>query len=86
MLALEPARLIETIRKAIKVPGREVSFVRLTPDEKAQLAEIVYHYKRQGKKTSENEINRIAINLMLQDYVTNGDASILARVIFALLA
>ena len=78
--------VIEVIRKAVKVPGREVSFVRLTQEEKSQLADIVYTYKRQGKKTSETEINRIAINFILEDYHTNGDNSILANVLAALLA
>jgi hypothetical protein len=80
------ADLIETIRKTVKVPGKEVSFVRLTPGEKGQLTDIVYTYKRRGQKTTENEINRIAVNLVLEDYKANGEASILARVINALLA
>ena len=62
-LSSDDAALIETIRKAVKVTGKEVSFSRLTPTEKSQLADIVYTYKRQGKKTSETEIARIAINL-----------------------
>ncbi len=78
--------VIQIIRKAIKTPGKEVSFVRLTAEEKGQLADIVYTYKRRGKKTSENEINRIAINYILEDYKTNGEHSILASVIEALLA
>jgi hypothetical protein len=78
--------MIEMIRKAVKVPGKEVSFIRLTADEKGQLADIVYTYKRQGKKTSENEINRIAINYILEDYRANGERSVLARVIASLLA
>ena len=73
------------IRKAVKVPGKEVSFVRLTAEEKGQLADIVYTYKRQGKKTSENEINRIAINFLLEDYKNQGANSILARVMDSLL-
>ncbi len=78
--------VIELIRKAVKVPGKEVSFVRLTAEEKGQLAEIVYTYKRQGKKTSENEINRIAINFILEDYKAQGENSILASVLASLLA
>ena len=85
MLA-QQSDVIEVIRKAVKVPGREVSFVRLTQEEKSQVADIVYTYKRQGKKTSETEINRIAINFILEDYHTNGDNSILANVLAALLA
>ncbi len=85
-LAQVPDEAIGAIRRAVKVPGKEVSFVRLTAEEKAQLADIVYTYKRQGKKTTENEINRIAVNYMVQDYKANGEQSVLARVIAALLA
>jgi hypothetical protein len=86
MIASYHDDIIDVIRRTVKVPGREVSFVRLTPQEKDQLGDIVYTYKRQGKKTSENEINRIAVNFILQDYRTNGNNSILAKVIDALLA
>ena len=58
----------------------------MTPGEKAQLADIVYTYKRQGKKTSENEIHRIAMNYIMADYHAHGELSVLARVIDALLA
>lgn len=85
-LARHQENVIETIRKAVKHPGREVTFVRLTPEEKGQLADIVYTYKRQGVKTSENEISRIAMRYVLEDYKANGQASILAKVIAALLA
>ena len=85
-LASYPASIIETIRKAVKQTGREVTFVRLTPEEKSQLADIVYTYKRQGVKTSENEISRIAMGYLLEDYKANGHESILAKVIAALLA
>jgi hypothetical protein len=86
MLASYHDDVVEMIRKAVKTPGKEVSFVRMTVEEKAQLADIIYTYKRQGKKTSENEINRIAINYILEDYRANGERSILARVIASLLA
>ena len=86
MLAPVPDEVIATIRQAVKVVGKEVSFVRLTPEEKAQVADIVYTYKRQGKKMTENEINRIAVNYIVQDYKVNGEQSVLARVIAALLA
>lgn len=80
------ANAVEAIRQVIKVPGREVSYVRMTPEEKAQLSDIVYTYKRQGQKTSENELNRIAINYLLLDYHEHGEQSVLARVLAALLA
>lgn len=78
------ALLIEAIRRSVKQVGKEVSFVRLLPEEKRQLADIAYTYKSQGIKTSENEIARIGIDLLLEDYQANGKASILARVIAAL--
>jgi hypothetical protein len=78
--------MIQAIRKIIRVPGREVSFIRLTAAEKQQLADIVYTYKRQGRKTTETEVNRIAVNFILEDYRVNGSNSVLARVLDALLA
>jgi hypothetical protein len=80
------AEAVEAIRKTVKTLGREVSFVRLTAEEKGALAEVVYAYKRQGIKTTENEINRIAINALLADYHAHGEASLLARVLAALRA
>ena len=74
------------IRKIVKTGGKEVTFVRLTPEEKKRLGDIAYTYKRQGMKTSENEISRIAINFLLEDYQANGEASILAKVLASLLA
>lgn len=75
---------IEAIRRVVKTPGREVSFVRMTPKEKEQLADVVYTYKRRGLKTTETEINRIAINSLLADYRSNGERSVLARVLASL--
>ena len=86
MLARHSDSVIEEIRKTVKATGKEVSFVRLTPEEKNLLVDIVYTYKRQGVKTSENEINRIAVNFLLLDFKVNGAESILTRVIEALLA
>jgi hypothetical protein len=83
-LASNHEAVIETIRKTVKRLGNTVSFTRLTPDEKGRLADIVYTYKRQGVKTSENEINRIAINFLIEDFQAHGDESVLAQVIEAL--
>ena len=83
-LPITPPISIEAVRRIVKVVGREVSFCRISPEEKAKLAEIVYTYKRRGVRTSENEINRIALNAILLDYATNGEQSLLARTIAAL--
>ena len=66
-LAGNHASIIETIRKTVKSLGQVVSFTRVKPEEKGKVADIVYTYKRQGIKTSENEINRIAINFLMED-------------------
>jgi hypothetical protein len=77
---------IEVIRKTVKQFGKEPVFVRVTPEEKRRIADIAYAYKRQGIRTTENEISRIGINFLLEDYDQNGERSVLARVIAALLA
>jgi hypothetical protein len=84
VLARNQDSMIEAIRKTVKSLGKEVAFTRVTPEEKGRLADIVYTYKRQRVKTSENEINRIAINFLIEDYAKNGKESILAKVIEAL--
>jgi hypothetical protein len=75
------ASLIEEIRRAVKDPGGKTTFVRLTAEEKNRLVDLVYTYKRQGVKTSENELVRIAISYLLADYGERGKESMLARVI-----
>lgn len=78
--------VIDEIRKTVKAIGKSELYVRLTPEEKNHIVDIVYTYKRQGVKTSENEVSRIALNYLIGDYQANGQASILAQVIEALLA
>lgn len=73
--------VIETIRKAVKQLGKEAATYRFTEDEKRALADIVYQYKGQGIRTSENEITRTAINFLVEDYQRNGKNSVLAQVI-----
>jgi hypothetical protein len=80
----EEPNVVESIRKVVKRPGKEVVYVRLTPEEKGQLADVVYTYKRQGIRTSDNELGRIAINGLLADYQEHGDQSLLAKVLAAL--
>jgi hypothetical protein len=76
--------LVETIRRAVRVVGKEAATYRYSPEEKARAADIIYSYKRRGIRTSENEMNRIALNFIFQDYDDNGEESILAKVLDAL--
>jgi len=73
--------IIEEVRKAVRQIGKEPATQRLTLAEKQALADIEYSYKRQGIKTSGNEIIRIATNYIVRDYQQNGENSILAKVL-----
>jgi len=73
--------LFETVRKSVKQIGKEAATYRFTLDEKNELADIKYTYKRQGITTSENELTRIAINYFIEDYRQNGEESLLAKIL-----
>ena len=72
---------LEDLRKAVKQLGEKAATHRFTGDEKDQLADLVFAYRRKGITTSENEITRIAVNYMLYDYHKNKQSSIIARVL-----
>jgi len=78
--------MIESLRKAVKPLGDKVSYVRLTDAEKDGLREVVVALSRQGLKTTENEVSRIAIAYLLSDHARNGPDSVVTRVIEALLS
>jgi hypothetical protein len=86
MLARYPQEWIETIRKVVKGNGKEIAFARLTSQEKGRLTDVVYGFRRQGIRTSENEVLRIAINHLFEDFKACGNQSVLPRVIEALRA
>jgi hypothetical protein len=77
----EETDIFETVRKSVKHVGKEAATHRFTLDEKNLLADIEYTYKRQGVRTSENEITRIAINYFIEDYRNNGEESLLAKIL-----
>ena len=76
--------IIELVRKAVKEFGKEAATHRFTVEEKRALADIIYSYKGQGIRTNENELTRIAINYLVNDYKENGKNSVLDRVLKAL--
>ena len=75
---------IELIRKAVKEFGKEAATHRFTEAEKKEIADLLYTYKNRGIKTSENEIARIAVNFVVEDYKVNGENSILDKLLKAL--
>jgi hypothetical protein len=77
--------LIETIRKGVKELGEKAATHRFTHNEKEALTDLEYSYRRQyGWQTSENEITRIAIHWLIEDYRSNGENSVLHQVLKAL--
>ena len=76
--------MIEVVRKAVREFGKEAATHRFTLDEKKAIADIIYSYKGQRIKTSENEIARIAVNFIVSDYEQYGEHSVLHKVIQAL--
>lgn len=75
---------IELVRKAVREFGKEAATHRFTADEKKQITDLIYTYKSRGVKTSENEIARIAINFIVEDYRENGETSVLHKILEAL--
>jgi hypothetical protein len=73
--------IFEVVRKAVKQIGKEAATHRFTLEEKNLLADIEYTYKRRGIRTSENEVTRIAINYIIEEYRQNGEESILAKIL-----
>ena len=76
--------IIELVRKAVKELGKEAATHRFTVSEKKSIADIIYTYKNQGVRTSENEIARIAVNFIIEDYKENGENSVLEKALRAL--
>lgn len=76
--------MIESIRSAVKIFGKEQTTHRLTFEEKKAILDIVYTYRLQQIKTSENEVIRIAANFIVLDYREHGKNSVLERVLKAL--
>ena len=77
----QEASIEEKVRKAVKQVGKEAATHRFTLEEKNMLTDIEYSYRRQGIRTSENEITRIAINYCVEEYRKNGENSLLAKVL-----
>lgn len=73
--------IFETTRRAVKQFGKEAATHRFTLEEKKALKAIERDYGELGIRTSENEITRIAINYMLEDYRVNKKKSIVAQVL-----
>jgi len=76
--------VIEEVRKALRKFGKEAATHRFTLEEKQAIAEIIFTFRQQNIRTSENEITRIAINWLILDHMKNKEISILHQSLRAL--
>jgi hypothetical protein len=76
--------MVEAVRKALKIFGKEAATHRFTLEEKQAIAELVFAFRKKNIRTNENEIARVAINWLILDYRNNKENSILAEVLLAL--
>jgi hypothetical protein len=75
---------VEHLRGAVKQLGKEAATHRFTVGEKRALKSIAFEYANKDIQTSENEITRIAVNFLLDDYRQRKEHSLLARVLDSL--
>ncbi len=76
--------VIEEVRKALRKFGKEAATHRFTLEEKQAIAEIIFTFRQQNIRTSENEITRIAINWLILDFKQTKENSILHQSLRAL--
>lgn len=75
---------VEFIRKSVKEFGKEAATHRFTLAEKRALATIVHTLHMQGIRTTENEITRIAVNFVVDEFSRQQNDSLLGLVLKAL--
>ena len=72
---------VDALQQNLKTIGKEIYYVRITPEEKARIEDVLHALKRRGLRTSANELGRIALNQLLADYEARGEESMLIRVL-----
>ena len=78
--------MIAKIARTVREVGREVKTYRLTPQENNALVEIIYFFRKNMHRLSENEIARIAINLLIEDFERDKKSCMLSRIAEAMKA
>lgn len=72
---------LEFIQTRVGEFGKEAATYRFTAAEKQALSKLIYAYRGRGVRTTENEVVRIALNAILEDHQSNGEQSLLAKVL-----
>ena len=79
--ACHPDDMVATIAKSMHEVGKEGCTYRLTQREKTALIEIIYHFRMRNCRLSENEIARIAINFLIEDFKAKKNDCLIRRII-----
>ena len=69
------------LAQGVQELGTKRTTIRFSRPEKAALREIVHAYDRREIRTTENELTRIAVSWLVEDYRELGEGSVLARVV-----
>lgn len=88
----EQDSVIDVIHKAMRQSPSAAASYRLSPMEKKRLEVTIFELKmRSGRspeladlRSNENEVMRVAVNYILNDYGTNGDESVLVKALTSL--
>jgi len=81
LLACKHDSVLAKIRETVRTIGKEVSYSRLTQDEKKRILDVIYAFRSSGIKISENELMRIAVNMLLEDYDLHKEESWLHKIL-----
>lgn len=71
----------DSVRRAIKWPGKESAPLRITRPELDRLKAAVRYFEDKGYLTDRTQLIRVALNYMLDDFEHNGDKSFLAEIL-----
>jgi len=74
--------IASVIASTLKLTGDRKVFIRVTPEEKRQLKVVLHHFEMQDVRLKENDLGRIALSALIDDFNTNQEKSLLAKVIY----
>lgn len=74
---------MEAVRRVVREVGKERADVGLTPGEKETLREIAFTRTQAGRRTTINDVVRVALNWLLEDYRARKEKSLLSRTLDA---
>ena len=74
---------MEAVRKVVREVGKERADVGLTAGEKETLRAIAFERTQAGRRTTINDVVRVAVNWLLEDYRARKEKSLLSRTLDA---